>query len=504
MATNEFLIFGDSGVDGVNKLSLANYTSDNDRVYGNGYTTKVIRSQLHNKVLQQTSKVSAALAQYLVLNNVSALDADSVATMAGKFNLVAGNLTDGSGAVYASTKSAHLNYFTGTAGLSTGYLSIKITGLVTATAAIVYLGFMEITITQDDRDHSIATNPASYKFMFKGNMDAGVWYNTQALLLGTNSVIPINVRFTRTATDAYIEIGETTSNWYYPTVEIAHVSSYILAGFSPSFASTIQASLLGTTATDSTILVQPSVPQFPALGSFSNLRASSTGLNANVLVSADEIIVENTTNSYQTLRAVSLTIAGTTTGANALDTGAIAASTWYSVWVIWNGTTTAGLLSLSATAPTMPTGYTYKARIGWIRTDGTANKYPLSFIQTGKKVQYKVASGSNLTALPIPASGIQGSITVPTWVAVSTANYVPSTANSVTIVLSSLGTAENMIAPNNSYGAAGSTTNPPLSHTISPSGGIDVKTTNMILESTNFYYAATGGYCGISGWEDNL
>jgi len=84
MAQNDYQTFGDSGVDGVNKLSLANYTADNDRVYGNGYTTKVIRSQLHNKALQQTSKMSAALAQFLVNNGQDALDTDSFSTLATK------------------------------------------------------------------------------------------------------------------------------------------------------------------------------------------------------------------------------------------------------------------------------------------------------------------------------------------------------------------------------------------------------------------------------------
>jgi hypothetical protein len=82
MAQNDYQTFGDSGTDGVNKLSLTNYTADNDRVYGNGYTTKLLRSQLVNKVLQQTSKISSAVAQFLVNNGISALDTDSVATIA--------------------------------------------------------------------------------------------------------------------------------------------------------------------------------------------------------------------------------------------------------------------------------------------------------------------------------------------------------------------------------------------------------------------------------------
>ena len=163
------------------------------------------------------------------------------------------SVTNTSNNAVSSADTQYLNYFSGT---STGALSIKITGLVTATASTVDLGFMEITVIQDDRDHSSATNPASYKFMIKGNMDTGVWYNTQAVLLGTNALTPINVRFTRTTSDAYIEIGETTSTWYYTTVEVSHVSSYIISGFSPIFIASIQNSLLGTT-TDSIISAIP-------------------------------------------------------------------------------------------------------------------------------------------------------------------------------------------------------------------------------------------------------
>jgi hypothetical protein len=58
------------------------------------------------------------------------------------------------------------------------------------------------------------------------------------------------------------------------------------------------------------------------------------------------------------------------TGNNGLDTGAIANSTWYHVFVICkaDGTSPDILFSTSATAPTMPTGYTLKRRIGALRT----------------------------------------------------------------------------------------------------------------------------------------
>lgn len=68
-------------------------------------------------------------------------------------------------------------------------------------------------------------------------------------------------------------------------------------------------------------------------------------------------------------------VAITATGANALDTGTEANSTWYYVWLIKHGTngTVAGLLSTSATAPTLPSGYTHKRLIFAVRNDASGN-----------------------------------------------------------------------------------------------------------------------------------
>lgn len=71
------------------------------------------------------------------------------------------------------------------------------------------------------------------------------------------------------------------------------------------------------------------------------------------------------------------------TGNGGLDTGSVAASTWYAVYAILRADTgiSDALFSLSGTAPTMPTGYAYKRRIGWVLTDGSKNFVP--FTQDG-------------------------------------------------------------------------------------------------------------------------
>lgn len=239
-------------------------------------------------------------------------------------------------------------------------------------------------------------------------------------------------------------------------------------------------------------------------GSFKNLQVSTPGTNANVLISADEIALEDGSNNYVTARSVSLTINSAGAGANGLDTGAVAASTWYSVWVIRKPDgTTAGMISLSSSSPTMPSGYTFKARVGWIRTDGTANKYPLSMVQMGRRAQYKVAAGTNVTNMPIMASGSAGSTTTPTYSAVATGTYVPPTASQINVVAGGQASGNILVAPNASYGAAGQSTNPAI--ISSGISGLGLPG-SMVLESSNIYYASNvaTAYLACSGWEDNI
>lgn len=122
---------------------------------------------------------------------------------------------------------------------------------------------------------------------------------------------------------------------------------------------------------------------------------------SKVDASASELVVKNGDGQAVLLSAVSVTADIAVAGANGLDTGAEAANTWYYLWVIHNGATAAALLSLSATAPTMPAGYTHKALVSAVRNDGSSNF--LVFLQKGNVWQYgakqTVLSGGTATAL---------------------------------------------------------------------------------------------------------
>jgi hypothetical protein len=92
-------------------------------------------------------------------------------------------------------------------------------------------------------------------------------------------------------------------------------------------------------------------------------------------------------------------------GNGALDTGAIANTTWYHVWLIQRSDTGVVdvLVSLSASSPTMPSNYDRKRLIGSMWTDGSAKW--VAFTQFGDEFIWAapVASASNvtLTATPI-------------------------------------------------------------------------------------------------------
>lgn len=245
-------------------------------------------------------------------------------------------------------------------------------------------------------------------------------------------------------------------------------------------------------------------------GAFKRLSGSATGLSAITTYSADEIIVENPANQYQTLRAVSVAPSVALSGANGLDTGTSTASTWYSVWVIWNGSTTAGLLSLSATEPMMPAGYTHKARVGWIRTDSTANKFPLSFVQRGDKAFYVPAAGTNLLSPPSMAAGVLGNVITPTWSPFSVDAFIPPTASIVKCFTAAYAQGiVYMVADSNAYGAYNSATNPPpvMNNTASTGGDFIQFMSSLCVGPTRRLFCASNTAAfniRCLGWEDNL
>lgn len=238
-------------------------------------------------------------------------------------------------------------------------------------------------------------------------------------------------------------------------------------------------------------LINPAMPNAgPVAPAFAKLRIAVTS-NTAIGVTAGAAAVGNGSGQFISLSAVNVAVNASTTGAGGLDTGVIADSTWYYVFVIYNPATltASGLISLSATAPTLPAGYTFSARFGAVITDGSGNL--MRTLQYGRRAQYVV--GSN------PATNIQIASGSSAYSSVSLAGYVPPTASAAFGALSFINNSETHIGPNaNSIQYRYDMGSGP--------GDVMLGAWNILLETQAVYYAGTGGSSGayLYGWEDNL
>jgi len=228
----------------------------------------------------------------------------------------------------------------------------------------------------------------------------------------------------------------------------------------------------------------------PVVGAYSGLKIN-TASSTTVAVTANYSVLGATAGTY-TASNVNLTISTASSGANGLDTGTIANSTWYSVWIIYNGTTVAGLLSTSASAPTLPSGYTYKTRVGWVRY-GTGAL--LGSIQYGNRANWKPTS-SGFYGI---ASGV-----ITLWTAYSMANFAPSTAG-VFIVSVYNTNASGYIAVNSNNAPSNGYT----AYAATGTNAVYISQTTgqctIANEDGNIYVASTNNNVVYSqGWVDNL
>lgn len=86
--------------------------------------------------------------------------------------------------------------------------------------------------------------------------------------------------------------------------------------------------------------------------------------------------IRDSTDTFQIISTASITVDTDVVGLNGIDTGVLAASKVYAVFVISDPITqqtTGGLVSLSYTAPVMPYGYSAFALVGYIVTDSSAD-----------------------------------------------------------------------------------------------------------------------------------
>lgn len=253
------------------------------------------------------------------------------------------------------------------------------------------------------------------------------------------------------------------------------------------------------------------------VGTAKNLKIDSVGVNNyNCIITADEAVLENSVNQFLTVRSINKTIdANGAVGAALSIMSARAASTWYYRWLWFNAANgLTATLDISSTAPTAPTGYNssdYKALLpGACRTDASGSTYLVQTRTLDSESQYAIQTGSNTPNMPFMATGVQGSITTPTWVAVAVGAFVPPTAKFISLVVIGAGDggAGSAAAPNNSYGTvqlSGVAQINPAPLFSSPSSNTIPKMAVMgefMIESANVYFASgnvSGALCCL-GW----
>jgi hypothetical protein len=237
---------------------------------------------------------------------------------------------------------------------------------------------------------------------------------------------------------------------------------------------------------------QAAVGNIALLPGFYNLKADTT--SDNIAVTADYAVLRNSAGATNTLLDIDIDL-DVTIGTTLLDDNATttANDTWYKVWLIHDPTTQTKQLILSvdsATAPTLPSGYTHYVFVMCIRgMDG--NLYHLHK-DSNKKVTYIVDGTVLATALPVLASGT-ASLT-----SLYVRDVVPSVATHIQLILyqaSDTGNHHLRVQPNGNWTSM-----------YFCAFSYNKSFTVMYLESDYIYWLSGDSdnkiYC--YGWIDNL
>jgi len=141
----------------------------------------------------------------------------------------------------------------------------------------------------------------------------------------------------------------------------------------------------------------------PLIGYIDRLPLSYTSA-ASVTIGAGTC--RDSTGVYTITNASNRVANITSSGAGGLDTGSEAASTWYAVFIIADSAgvnVEAAMLSLSDTAPTMPSGYNIFRRVGWIRNNGSSDI--INFFSNGNQRTRSVIYDVNKSVTSVLSTG---------------------------------------------------------------------------------------------------
>lgn len=218
--------------------------------------------------------------------------------------------------------------------------------------------------------------------------------------------------------------------------------------------------------------------------------------NHNITIDCGNVALSGPAGSVQLASGVHTVINSAAVGLNGLDTGALATSTWYDVYLIGDGASaTGGLICVSGANPTLPGGYTHSKRVGSVRTDATVNKYLLPSFQIGDAVRWFPIAASNMTAFPVIVTGVAA---FPTLVGLSA--HVPPKAKALNCAIYSGTAAANV------YVAAGQNDTEAFWTAAASNGNGAVILDLMLATAQTCYWGSTGAANRIisHGWKEDI
>lgn len=237
--------------------------------------------------------------------------------------------------------------------------------------------------------------------------------------------------------------------------------------------------------------------------------------NSIIAVTADQAVMQTpsglTINRSTVSVNINITLGNSASIANGMDGEAPGTSAWIQVFLIDNGAAAAGLGTLAAgngVSPTMPSGYTYKCRVGAMRVDGSGNLYRTT--QLGSEAQWTPDNSTNNTTYPsLGITNVGATMTTPQGT-IAVAAFVPPTATRMRGSLGVNGAAGvGCIGPNNSAGinwanCASSTSGVPFGLTT-VANDVTEELFDFLLEGTSLYFNANAAVVGLAlGWKDKV
>lgn len=126
----------------------------------------------------------------------------------------------------------------------------------------------------------------------------------------------------------------------------------------------------------------------------------------------------NSSNENDIILSAEVTVSNLVNGINGLDTGDVAASTLYSLYLVGDSTENNDpgvVLSLSASQPLLPVGYDMYRKIGYLRTDATSD-FLLGYWSGSSNERTFVYDVPIATAITAGASATYAAVTLTTFV----------------------------------------------------------------------------------------